>query len=123
MFFDDILIYSKSREEHADHLKQVLQVLEDKQLYAKRSRCVFVAPEVEYLGHIISGEGVKTDPKKIEVMVQWPVPKNLKALRGFLSLTDYYRKFIKNYGQIASSLTALLKNDAFSFEQQGRTSL
>ena len=67
VFFDDILMYNKSREEHANHLKQVLQVLEDKQLYAKRSKCVFASPEVEYLGHIISGEGVKTDPRRLKL--------------------------------------------------------
>jgi hypothetical protein len=91
----------------------VLQTLADHQLYAKMSKCVFVASEVEYLGHIIYGEGVQTDPKKIEVMTEWPVPKTLKALRGFLGLTGYYKKFIKGYGQIASPLTSLLKKDAF----------
>jgi hypothetical protein len=113
VFFDDILVYSKGLEEHTAHLKTVLQILALHQLYAKMSKCVFATSEVEYLGHIISREGVKTDPKKIAAMVDWPIPKSLKALKDFLGLTGYYRKFIKGYGQIASPLTSLLKNDAF----------
>jgi hypothetical protein len=113
VFFDDILVYSKGLEEHTTHLKTVLQILALHQLYTKMNKCVFATSEVEYLGHIISGEGVKTDPKKIAAMVDWPIPKSLKALRDFLGLTGYYRKFIKGYGQIASPLTSLLKKDAF----------
>ncbi len=87
VFFYDILVYSKKMEDHAMHLKLVLQVLEDHQLYAKMSKCIFAVPEVEYLGHVISGKGVQTNPKKTEAMKDWPVPKTLKALRGFLGLT------------------------------------
>jgi hypothetical protein len=76
------------------------------------SKCVFTAKEVEYLGHIY-GEGVKIAAKKIVAMKEWPTPKSLKALKGFLGLTSYYRKFIKGYGQISFPLTALFKNDAF----------
>ena len=105
-------------EDHAMHLKLVLLVLIDHQLYAKMSKCIFVVPEVEYLGHVISGKGVQTNPKKTKAMKDWPMPKTLKALRGFLGLTSYYRKFIKGYRQIAFPLTALLKKAAFEWSDK-----
>ena len=115
VFFDDILVYNNNLHDHVAYLKQVLQILLDNKLFAKRSKCAFACSEVEYLGHIISGEGVKEDPKKTPTMLEWSVPKTVKALRGFLSLTVYYRKFIRHFGQIASPLTDLLKKDAFEW--------
>jgi hypothetical protein len=82
----------------------VLQLLKEQQLYAKPSKCFFGVKEVEYLGHIVSHEGVKVDPNKIKAMMDWPIPKTLKNLRGFLGLTGYYRKFVWNYGRIAAPL-------------------
>ncbi|GKC26082.1 putative mitochondrial protein [Tanacetum coccineum] len=95
VFFDDILIYSKCLEEHVIHLRTVLKEMKRHQLYAKLSKCVFGTKQVEYLGHVISAEGVSIDPTKIKVMDEWPFPSNLKQLRGFLGLTGYYRRFIK----------------------------
>jgi hypothetical protein len=115
VFFDDILVYSKSLQDHLKHLKAVLGLLQQHQLYAKLSRCHFGCHEVEYLGHVISEEGVKADPSKIEVMLNWPMPSNIKTLRGFLGLIGYYRKFVKGYGGIASPLTSLLEKDSFKW--------
>ena len=109
MFFDDILVFSKTLDEHVSHLKLVLEVLLENQLFAKMSKCVFGCHEVKYLGHLISGHEVKTDHRKTEAMQNWPTPTSIKALRGFLGLTGYYGKFIKNYGVIAAPLTALRK--------------
>jgi hypothetical protein len=115
VFFDDILIYRKSWEDHVQHVDKVLQLLKEQQLYAKPSKCFFRVKEVEYLGHIVSHEGVKVDPNKIKAMMDWSIPKTLKNLRGFLGLTGYYRKFVQNYGRIAAPLTTLTKKDVFSW--------
>ncbi|KAF5474574.1 hypothetical protein F2P56_006462 [Juglans regia] len=113
VFFDNILMYSSYMEEHIGHLKQVLSTLASCCLYAKRSKCLFWVPEVEYLGHIVTSKGVKPDPKKVGAMLEWPVPKNAKSLMGFLGLTGYYHKFIKMYGLIAALITDLLKKNSF----------
>lgn len=113
VFFYDILVYSRDRESHIVQLKKVMQVLKDQQLYVKRSKYEFGVHKIEYLGHIISRDGVATDLKKIEAMIDWPVPKSVKGLRGFLGLTGYYRKFIQGYGIISKPLTNLLKKNAF----------
>jgi hypothetical protein len=115
VFFDDILIYSKSWEDHVRHAEKVLQLLKEKQLYAKPSKCFFGVKEVEYLGHIVSHEGVKVDPNNIKTMMDWSIPKTLKNLRGFFGLTGYYCKFVRHYGRIETPLMALTKTDAFSW--------
>jgi hypothetical protein len=115
LFFDDILIYSKSWEDHVRHVGKVLQLLKEQQLYAKPSKCFFGVKEVEYLGHIVSHEGVNVDPNKIKAMMDWSIPKTLKNLRGFLRLTSYYHKFVMNYGRITTPLMVLTKKDAFSW--------
>jgi hypothetical protein len=122
VFFDDILIYSKSWEDHVQHVDKVLQLLKEKQLYAKPSKCFFGVKEVEYLGHILSHEGVKVDPNNINAMMDWPISKTLQNLRGFLGLTRYYRKFVRNYGRIAAPLIALTKKDSFSWTPEATKS-
>lgn len=97
MFFDDILIYSKVWDEHVGHIKRVFEILSTQQFFVKPSKCVFGAREVDYLGHIISLEGVHVDIRKTEAKQTWPKPKNITELRGFLGLTGYYRKFVRNY--------------------------
>lgn len=95
VFFEDLLVYTSSFEEHIQHLQGVLQRMRKRQLYAKRSNCSFGQKQLEYLNHIISSAGVSTNPDKIRVMQEWSNPTNVKQLRGFLCLTGYYRKFVK----------------------------
>jgi hypothetical protein len=115
VFFDDILVYSKSVEEHGTHLRQVLLVLQQNQFYAKKSKCRFGVGVIDYLSHFISEKGVSTDPSKITAMSQWSTPSTIKSLRGFLGLTGYYRNFIRGYGVIVAPLTTLLRKNAFKW--------
>lgn len=117
VFFDDILIYIKTWEEHLQHVDKTLQLLQDQQLFVKHSKCSFGNSQVEYLGHIVGHDGVRVDPKKIKSMQEWTIPKNLKNLHVFLGLTGYYRKFIHHYGKIVGPLTKLLKKDAFEWTE------
>jgi len=99
VFFDDILIYNKSWKDHVEHVDRVLQLLEEKQLYAKRPKCFFAVQEVEYLGHIVSHEGVKVDPSKIKAIKEWKIPTSIKHLRGFLGLTGIIVSFLRIMGE------------------------
>ncbi|CAJ2644751.1 unnamed protein product [Trifolium pratense] len=121
VFFDDILIYSKTWQEHLEHLSAVLQVLQDNQLFVKLSKCSFGVSEIEYLGHTVNGNGVSMDKEKVQAVLDWPTPKNVKQLRGFLGLTGYYRRFIKAYAKIASPLTDLLKKEAYDWTVQAES--
>ena len=109
VYIDDILIYSKDEQQHWEHLRKTFQILQENTLFAKKSKCHFAVPEIEYLGHIVSGQGVTVDPKKTAAIREWPTPKTLKSLRGFNGLTSYYRRFIPGFSAIASPLTSLCK--------------
>lgn len=98
-------------KEHLTLLKQVFDILSANKFLIKRSKCFFAQLQVEYLGHIVSAKGVAIEPSKIEAVAKWPVPTNLKQLRGFLGLIGYYRKFIAHYGMISKPLIDLLKKN------------
>lgn len=115
VFFDDILVYSQTRDDHKKHLSCVLKILEEQKLYAKLKKCQFGSSQVEYLGHVISGQGVAVDSEKIKAILQWAVLKSVKELRRFLGLTGYHRKFVKDYGSIARPLTCLLRKEQFQW--------
>jgi hypothetical protein len=113
VFFDDILMFSKTLPDHKVHLQQVLQLLEQEQWQVKLSECSFAQREVDYLGHVISEQGLSTDPRKIAAIENWPSPTNVKQLRSFLGLAGYYKKFVRNFGVICKSLTELLKKHVY----------
>lgn len=111
VFFDDILIYSPTFESHIAHLNSVLQLLQQDQWKVKLSKCAFAQTSISYLGHIISDHGIATDPAKILVVKEWPIPTSTKELRGFLGLAGFYRKFVRHFGMISRPLTDLLKKN------------
>ncbi|GJU59099.1 putative reverse transcriptase domain-containing protein, partial [Tanacetum coccineum] len=119
VFIDDILIYSKSQEEHVEHLRLVLELLKKEKLYAKFSKCEFWLRKVKFLGHVINGNGIHVDPSKIEVVKNWKAPRTPIEVRSFLGLVGYYRRFIENFSKIAKSLTILTqKSKTFDWGEE-----
>ena len=109
VYSDDILIFSKTPEEHGKHLRLVIDLLRERKLYAKLSTCEFQQPELQFLGFVISGDRVKMDPQKIAVVRDWPVPKDVHMLRSFLGLANYFRHFVMGYCKLVRSLNFLLR--------------
>ncbi|KAI3683189.1 hypothetical protein L1987_83689 [Smallanthus sonchifolius] len=111
VFIDDILIYSRTKEDHEHHLKLILELLSNENLYAKFSKCEFWIREVHFLGHVINKEGIHVDPSKIEAIKNWEAPKTPTEVRQFLGLAGYYRRFIENFSKIALPLTTLTQKE------------
>jgi hypothetical protein len=112
VFIDDILVYSKSQEEHEEHLRIVLQILRDRKLFAKLKKCEFWMDRVVFLGHVISRDGITVDPSKIEAVVNWVRLTNVSEVRSFLGLAGYYRRFVEGFSRIATPLTRLTQKNA-----------
>nr|GEW15184.1 putative reverse transcriptase domain-containing protein [Tanacetum cinerariifolium] len=116
VFIDDILIYSKSKEEHEVHLKLILELLKKEKLFGKFSKCEFWLQEVHFLDHVVNNEGIHVDPNKIEAVKNWKPPKTPTEIRSFLGLTGYYRRFIASFSKIAKPLNLLTqKNKKFEW--------
>jgi hypothetical protein len=111
VFIDDILIYSKTKEEHAKHLRIVLTRLREHQLYAKFSKCTFWLEEIQFLGHVLSANGIAVDPSMVKDILEWKPPTTVHQVRSFLGLAGYYRRFIPYFSKIVKPITSLLKND------------
>lgn len=121
VFFDDILVYSDPLQAHIEHLQDIFKALLRDQFYLKQNKCLFAQRKLEYLGHLVSGNGVEPEPSKVQAMTQWPTPLSAKDLRAFLGLTGFYRKFIQHYASIAAPLTTLLCKDAFEWSLTAQT--
>ncbi|XP_027192709.1 uncharacterized mitochondrial protein AtMg00860-like [Cicer arietinum] len=111
VFIDDILIYSKSREEHEEQLRKVLSLLREKQLYANQAKCEFWLEEVNFLGHVISNEGIVVNPGKVKAVVDWKRPRTVADIKSFVGLVGYYWRFIEGFAKIVSLLAQLRRKD------------
>ncbi|MBW0569025.1 hypothetical protein O181_108740 [Austropuccinia psidii MF-1] len=112
VFSDDIMVFSSSEEEHVKHVASVLQRLRDNNVFAKASKCVFYASSVDYLGYVVSGNGLNMESSKVQQILNWPQLKNVKALQCFLGFANFYHFFIKNYSKKITALTSLIKKDS-----------
>lgn len=122
VYLDDILIFSDTEEDHSRHLDAVLARLAEHKLYAGKDKCAFALREVDFLGHVVGADGIKTDPAKVSAVRDWPQPRNVRDVRSFLGLTGFYRRFIKDYARVALPLTTLTRQDVpFSWGEDEQT--
>lgn len=123
VYLDDILIFSRSQTDHDRHVQQILQRLKDANLYANAQKCEFDKSQVSYLGYLIGADGIRMDPKKLDTITSWPEPRSVKDIQSFLGFTNFYRRFIDHYADIALPLNRLTRKDTpFEFDDACRTS-
>ena len=118
LYLDDCLCMSPNMESHVVHLEEVLETLRKNRLFAKRSKCSFAKPSLTFLGHVLGGDGLKADPSKIKTIVDWPLPRNLKDLQGFLGLANFLRRYIQGYSTLTAPLTSITQGSAHDFPWQ-----
>ncbi|KAL0546790.1 hypothetical protein IC582_016703 [Cucumis melo] len=116
VYFDDILVYSSSREDHLQHLRKLFQVLTEIELYINPKKCTFLTKEIVFLGFLIKEGKIGIEPKKVEAIQSWPVPTFIKEVQGFLGLASFYKRFIRNFSSIVAPLTNCLKKGNFKWE-------
>jgi hypothetical protein len=122
VYFDDILVYSKSQQDHMEHLYQVFQTLRKQKLYVNLKKCHFLTDSLVFLGYVVSAEGIKMDPSKIEAIISWPVPKSLHDIRSFHGLASFYRRFIRSFSSIIAPITECLKGGKFQWNEEAQKS-
>ena len=122
VYFDDILVFSKAKEEHVKHLRQVMMVLEQEQIYGNLKKCFFFTLEVVFLGDIISAQGIQVDQSKIDAIKTWPIRTCVHDVRSFIILASFYRRFIRHFSTLASPMTEVLKGTKFVWTSQAQKS-
>jgi len=115
VYFDDILIYSKSEEEHESHLAQIIKVLEKEKLFGNLKKCTFFSNEVTFLGYVVTSNGIHVDESKVEAIQSWPTPKSIHDVRSFHGLASFYRKFIRNFSSIMAPIIEVMKGSSFQW--------
>ncbi len=118
LFLDDLLVYSKTEEEHKIHLRKVFEILRRHKLYAKRSKCAFGVAEVEFLGHNVSAEGVSMQDRIVNAVLEWPQPRSVKHVQSFVGLANYYRRFIKGFAKIMQPITDIRRCKIFRWTDE-----
>ena len=113
VYFDDILVYSKTEEEHLQHLRAVLTTLQRNQLYLNMKNCSFMTSSLLFLGFVVSTEGIRVDEEKVRAIKEWPTPKNVTEVRSFHGLATFYRRFIRNFSSIIALITECMKKGKF----------
>ena len=121
VYFDNILIYSKSNEEHLSHLREVLAVLEKSKLYVNLKKCSFMTKKLLFRGFVVSGNGIQVDEEKIKTIREWPTPKTVTEVRSFHGLTTFYRCFIRHFSTISAPITECLKKGKFHWGEEVET--
>ncbi|XP_026399202.1 uncharacterized protein LOC113295057 [Papaver somniferum] len=118
VYFDDILIFSRSEKEHLIHLSKIFKVLQENSLFVNLKKCTFMSSEVTFLGYVVSGKGICVYPSNFKVIRYWPVPTSIKDVRSFHGLASFYRRFIRNFSSIAALMTECLKHEKFAWTEE-----
>ena len=115
VYFDDILIYSRTRDEHMSHLRSVYSTLWKEKFYANQKKCAFLTDSVTFLGFILSSQGIAVDQEKVRAIVDWPEPKTIQDVRSFHGLANFYRRFIEDFSTIVAPMTDCLRKGTFAW--------